>query len=157
MKKLYGLQMTQSLNDFLQNAENKKYATQIGTDMHAKMQRIVIDAEQGDFGDEHIINTIKSKPKLAQFFVPSAKTEVPVADTINGCFVSRRIDRLLINNNLKTIDFIDYKTDVDKNAFIEQYKYQLKEYAELLRSAYPGYKINGYILWLHDWVFDKII
>jgi ATP-dependent exoDNAse (exonuclease V) beta subunit len=125
--------------------------------MHAKMQRIVIDSEQGDFGDEHIINTIKSKPKLARFFVPSAKTEVPIAGTIHGCFVSRRIDRLLINNDTKTIDFIDYKTDTDKNIFIDQYKSQLKEYAELLHSVYSDYKINGYILWLHDWELDKII
>ena len=104
-----------------------------------------------------IITTIKNRPDLLLFFVKSAQTEVPIAGIVHGHFVSRRIDRLLINHNTKTIDFIDYKTDTDKNAFIEQYKYQLKEYTELLRSAYPNYKINGYILWLHDWTLDKII
>nr|MBQ0091312.1 hypothetical protein [Candidatus Enterousia merdequi] len=149
--------MTQNLNSFLQDFENKKHATEIGTNMHAKMQHIVIDPNCGDFGDKQIIEIIKTKPDLSYFFSAKAKTEVPIAGVVHGYFVSRRIDRLLINEETKTIDFIDYKTDTDKNAFIEQYKHQLKEYAELLRSAYPEYKINGYILWLHNWDFDKII
>jgi ATP-dependent exoDNAse (exonuclease V) beta subunit len=94
---------------------------------------------------------------LLPFFTSNAKTEVPIAGVLRGVFVSRRIDRLLVNNDNKTIDFIDYKTDTDKNAFIEQYRHQLKEYAELLHSAYPDYKINGYILWLNDWSINKII
>ena len=156
MKILYGLKMTQKLTEFLQNAQNKKCATDAGTKMHLMMQHIIID-ESGNVGDEQIINTIKSKPELLPFFSVESKTEVPIAGFIKGVFVSRRIDRLLINHNTKTIDFIDYKTDTNKTEFIDKYKYQLKEYAELLACAYPEYKINGYILWLHDWVLDKII
>lgn len=148
--------MTQKLTDFLTGAKNKEFATSAGTKMHALLQHVVID-DGIESGDTDIIKTIKNRPDLLHFFVKNAQTEVPIAGNVRGHFVSRRIDRLLINHDTKIIDFIDYKTDVDKNAFIEEYKYQLKEYAELLHSAYPDYKINGYILWLHDWTLDKII
>lgn len=148
--------MTQNLNDFLTQNTQKSHAVQNGTLVHAKMQNIVID---GDYicGDSYIINIIQQRADLLPFFTKNAKTEVPIAGIVNSCFISRRIDRLLINHDTKTIDFIDYKTDKNKDEFIDKYRYQLKEYAELLYSAYPDYKINGYILWLHDWVLDKII
>lgn len=148
--------MTQNLTDFLNDFEHTKHATQVGTSMHAKMQKVIIDNDLC-VGDTDIVNIIKIRPDLVAFFCKSAQTEVPIAGVIRGQFISRRIDRLLINHDTKTIDFIDYKTDTDKNTFVEKYKYQLKEYAELLKSAYQNYKINGYILWLHDWELDKII
>ena len=92
-----------------------------------------------------------------QYFSSSARTEVPVAGYIDGVFHSRRIDRLLINSDTKQIDFIDYKTDIDKTKFIAEYKKQLSNYATLLKSAYPEYKINGFILWVADWQIDQII
>jgi len=148
--------MTQKLADFLTGAKNKEFATNNGTHMHAILQHVIID-NNVESGDSDIIKTIKTHQDLLPFFVKSAQTEVSIAGNIHGHFVSRRIDRLLINHDTKIIDFIDYKTDTDKNVFIEQYKYQLKEYTELLHSAYPNYKINGYILWLHDWTLDKIV
>lgn len=148
--------MTQKLTDFLIDAKNKEFATNTGTQMHAILQRVVID-NGFEAGNTDIINTIKNHQGLLPFFVKSAQTEVSIAGNIRGHFVGRRIDRLLINHKTKTIGFIDYKTDTDKNTFVDQYKYQLKEYAELLHSAYSDYKINGYILWLHDWQLDKIL
>ncbi len=155
MKILYGLQMTQNLTDFLTEHERKTHATNVGTSMHAKMQKIVID-DDIESGDCEIINIIKQRSDLLPFFVKSAQTEVPIAGIVYGNFISRRIDRLLINPGDKTIDFIDYKTDINKSEFIDKYRHQLKEYAELLRSAYPKYKINGYILWLHDWTLECV-
>lgn len=149
--------MTQKLSEFLSQQESKKHSTQTGTNMHAIMQNIVVDDTFGDKGDSEIIKKIRSLPDLKRFFCATAQTEVPIAGILKGFFVSRRIDRLLLNHDAKTIDFIDYKTDVNKNVFIDKYKSQLKEYAELLSSAYPNYKISGYILWLHDWVLDKVI
>lgn len=149
--------MTQKLSDFLAQQESKKHSTTVGTDKHAIMQNIVIDDVDGDKGDENIIKKIRSLPQIKQYFCKDAKTEIPIAGYINGVFISRRIDRLLINHENKTIEFIDYKTNTNKDEFIDKYKIQLKEYAELLCSAYPNYKISGYILWLHDWMFDKII
>lgn len=156
MKILYGLQMTQKLNDFLTSINNKKHATQSGTNAHLLLKHIIIDGDI-EFGDKSLITEIKKHPGLQSFFGATAKTEVPIAGTINGVFISRRIDRLLINSETKTIEFIDYKTDTDKSLFIEKYTKQLHEYAQLLQSAYQKYKIIGYILWIQDWNLEKII
>ena len=149
--------MTQTLENFLIGAKNKDFATKTGTQIHAQLQRVIVDGVNGNSGAPELIENIVKHPDIKPFFASVAKTEVPIAGYINGRMVSRRIDRLLINHDLKNIDFIDYKTDADKTAFVKQYEHQLKEYKELLKSAYPGYKINGYILWLKDWNLDKKI
>ena len=148
--------MTQTLKKFLNGAKNKDFATKQGTQMHAILQHVIVD-DSGNCGNEDIVKIIKNKPELKRFFTRDAKTEVPIAGYINNVFISRRIDRLLINHDTKTIDFIDYKKDINKEEFIEKYKKQLNEYALLLESAYPDYKINSYILWLQDWELNKII
>lgn len=148
--------MTRNLTEFLNEAKNKEYAIATGTQSHTVLQHIIVDANYTS-GAPNIIQIIKTRPDLQPFFTNTAQNEVPIAGEIHGHFVSRRIDKLLINKATKTINFIDYKTDTDKSAYIDKYKKQLQEYAELLHSAYPEYKINGYILWLHDWVLDKII
>jgi hypothetical protein len=157
MKQLSGLTMTQNLNNFLTNAKNKKYATQHGTRTHSLLQNIIIDDVNGNQGDEHIISIIQNTPELPYYFSASAKTEVPIAGFINGVFISRRIDRLVIDTNSKIINFIDYKTDTDSRIFYDKYKKQLIEYAQLLHSAYPKYTISGSVLWLQDWHIEKII
>lgn len=148
--------MTQTLQNFLIGAKNKEFATKTGTQMHAVLQHVIVDDSVGNRGAPEIIKEILNRPNLKPFFTKDAKTEVPIAGFINGHFISRRIDRLIINQETKTIDFIDYKTDTDKTIFIEKYKHQLNEYRELLKSAYPDYKINGYILWLSDWSLNRI-
>ena len=149
--------MTQSLNDFLSDIERKKYATQQGSNMHMLLQNVVIDDMGNSRGNTDIISIIKQKSDLKPYFVPDAKTEVPIAGIINGVFISRRIDRLIIDNQTKTIAFLDYKTDTDKTTFYDKYKKQLNEYAQLLRSVYQGYKISGFILWIHDWELEKMV
>ena len=116
--------MIQNLNNFLTGAKNKEFATKNGTKMHVLLQCIVID-DTNEYGDKDLIKIIKQKPELKPFFVSFARTEVPIAGQINGIFTSRRIDRLLINHSMKTIDFIDYKTDINKSEFVEKYKKQL--------------------------------
>ena len=149
--------MTQTLKSFLTGVNNKIFATRQGRQMHNLLQYVVVDKTVGNQGNSDIVEIIKNKSDLLPFFVSNAKTEVPIAGKVNGCFISRRLDRLLINHDTKTIDFIDYKTDINKEEFIEKYKKQLKEYADLLRSAYPGYKINGYVLWINDWSLNQVI
>ena len=148
--------MTQTLVNFLNGAKNKDFAIQQGTHVHELLRRVIID-NVVHVGDSDIIKNIEKHPELVPFFASNAQTEVPIAGVINGVFISRRIDRLLINHDTKTIDFIDYKTDINKTEFIEKYKHQLKEYAQLLHSAYPDYKVNGYILWLHDWELSWVV
>lgn len=157
MKIQSGLQMTQNLNNFLQTNISKQYATENGTKMHLLLQGVVIDNVNGNHGDKELVSVISSKPELKTFFAPNAQTEVPIAGVIRGVFVSRRIDRLLINDNDKNVVFMDYKTDLNPTEFYDKYKKQLSEYAELLRSAYPGHKITGFILWTHDWHLEKVV
>ena len=149
--------MTQKLKTFLNRKFSEQIATSKGTNAHLMMEHIVIDDVAGESGDKTIIKTIKSKPELLPYFVASAQKEVPIAGFIDGEFVSKRIDCLLINHETKTIVFIDYKTDTDKNQFIDEYKKQLKGYEILLHSAYPEYAISGYILWLQDWTLTQIV
>lgn len=148
--------MTQTLKNFLTGANNKDFATKSGTKTHTDLRYVIVD-DSGNFGNNDLIKIIQNRSDLKTFFGKDAKTEVPIAGFIKGRFASRRIDRLIINHDTKIIDFIDYKTDTDKTLFIEKYKKQLQEYAELLRLAYPGYKISGYILWLHDWELEQIV
>jgi len=149
--------MTQNLNSFLQTAMSKQYATESGTKMHMLLQNVVIDAIGGNRGDDELVSVISNKPELKPFFTPNAQTEVPIAGVVRGVFVSRRIDRLVINNETKTIIFMDYKTDLNQTEFRDKYIKQLSEYAELLRSAYQKYKINGFILWTHDWRLERVV
>lgn len=157
MMKQSGLQMTQSLTKFLQNVERIKYATQQGTKMHALLQQVVIDDVVGISGNSDIVATIQQRQDLLPYFAANARTEVPIAGVINGIFISRRIDRIVIDTSTKTINFLDYKTDTDKQIFHDKYKNQIMEYAQLLRSAYPDYKISGFVLWLQDWELEKMI
>ena len=157
MKKQSGLQMIQNLNNFLKNAVDKQFATKYGIKMHMLLQNVVIDDVAGNTGDIDVVSVIKNRPDLIPFFCANAKTEVAIAGYVEGYFISRRIDRLVIDNNQKTVLFMDYKTDSNTTEFYDKYKKQLFEYAELLRSVYPDYKINGFILWVHNWQLDKVI
>lgn len=151
-----GLQMTQHLNDFLQDNEHKQYATAQGTHIHALLQQIVFDNETPS-GDSKLYSVIQQHPELQRYFTKNTRTEVPIAGFLNNIFVSRRIDRLLIDTDNKTVEFLDYKTDMDTNIFRDKYTKQLTEYAWLLRSAYPKYKITGFILWTQNWQLEQII
>ena len=145
-----------TLNDILNTQSYIKNATGVGTKMHVLLQHIVID---GDIvhGNQDIIQKIKSNPELVRFFTPKSRTEVPIAGTVNGRFVSRRIDRLNIDDENRVIDILDYKTDVNPDAFYLSYVAQISEYAQLLRATYPAYTINCYILWTHDFSLEKIV
>lgn len=144
------------LRDIISQTEHKKIATNTGKKMHVKMQQIVIDSNFCH-GDNELCEKISQHPELTRFFAQESKTEAPIAGYINGQFISRRIDRLIIDDANKTIDILDYKTDTNKNEFIDKYTTQINEYATLLRDIYPQHTIHGYILWLHDFELTKII
>lgn len=148
--------MTEKLSDFIKQKTKQKFATDAGILMHNKLQFIVIDndLEQGDKG---LIQKIKEKSELLKFFKSDAKTEVPIAGIINNNFISRRIDRMIIDNTKKIVTFVDYKTDIDTETLRDKYTNQLNEYKQLLSDVYPGHNIDGYILWTQNWDAEKII
>ena len=145
-----------TLNNLLNTQQQTKFATDNGTKIHKQLQHVVIDndTEQGDI---KLVSRIKATPSLIRFFNKSARTEVPIAGKIKNIFISRRIDRLCIDNTTKTIEIIDYKTDIIHDKFYTTYISQIREYVTLLRAIYPEYKINAYILWIHDFSLEKIV
>lgn len=146
--------MIEELNKILEDFEKEEFAKKIGTEKHIKMQEIIIDSDL-EIGDKSLIQQIKQNKELLPFFLKESKTEVPIAGYINGIFISRRIDRFIINND--KIRFIDYKTDINKEKYKDKYLEQLNEYNLLLKDIYPNKKISGYILWLTDFSLEKII
>ncbi len=131
------------MRNILARYQHQKSATDAGVTMHKKLEFARTDDE-----------IIKSHPELLPFFGPNAKTEVPIAGYINGKFISRRIDRMVRNTD--KILFMDYKTDTDKTRFYDQYVAQIREYSALLRAAYPGHNVHGFILWTNDFTLEEI-
>ena len=132
-----------------------KHATDAGTKMHTQLQRIFISDNQST-GDTDLVAKISAHPEIAHLFAPTSQTEVPIAGTIDGKFISRRIDRLLIDDKNKTISILDYKTDINPDEFRNKYILQIREYATLLRQIYPHHKIHCYILWTHNFALEHV-
>lgn len=147
--------MPTSPYDFIRRGRDMRFATRTGTDMHERLRKIVIDDATAR-GDAELIARIQTKAPLAEYFGPRARTEVAVAGTINGRFISRRIDRMIVDTAAKTIKILDYKTDTDRRARRDKYKTQLQEYRDLLGAIYPGFTISAAILWTHDWTLEII-
>ena len=147
--------MNQSLHDLIDAQNAKKFATDAGTAAHARMRHIVID---GDVlrGDAETVARVRNRVDLMPFFGSHALTEVPVAGRIRGKFISRRIDRMVVNESDKTVLIMDYKTDVNPDNLRDAYYAQVREYIELVRQIYPGYSVRGYILWLHNFVLENV-
>ncbi len=144
------------LHKIIHDLESKKFATHAGTDMHAQMAKIKFC--DGDFvGPEDIISKIKSNMELCEIMGPFSRAEVPLAGYIDGTFLSRRIDRLYVNETAKTVIVLDYKTDIDKKRYYEKYRVQLTEYYKLLKEIFPVFNIKCKILWLNDFTLENVI
>ena len=130
-----------TLHNILQQHTQTKFATDTGTQMHRRLQRIFIGDTNNSTDDADIITQISANPDLRRLFDTQSQTEVPIAGTTENRFISRRLD---------------YKTDINPDTFRTKYIAQLHEYATLLRRIYPQYKIICYILWTHDFSLEKI-
>lgn len=148
--------MTTCLHNILRNSDAERAATTAGTHMHDMLQRIVI-GDTVTHGNRDLIEKIKACDNASFYFHPTSKTEVPVAGTIGGRFISRRIDRMRIEHASRQIHILDYKTDLDTSVRREKYITQLKEYAALMRAIYPDYTVTLAILWTHEWRLEKIL
>lgn len=147
--------MNNKVADFVSNIESSQYATAMGRNIHAKLQKIMLSPIPT--GDTDLIAKIENAGnELKSFFMENSKTEVPIAGFIDGKFLSRRIDRLVIDEQNKIIRILDYKTDINTAQFREKYIAKMGEYIKLMQKIYYGYKIDGYILWLHDWTLERI-
>lgn len=149
--------MTSRLLDLVTSNLRQEYATAVGRDMHKRLQKIFFDANGLSNCDNDLVARIKNIPGLVNIMGPMSMSEVPVAGFVDGKFISRRIDRLYINKDTKTIIVLDYKTDVDKNLLRKKYIEQLKEYYLLLKQIYNGFNIECKILWINDFTLENII
>ena len=143
------------LHKILQAHQHATHATNTGTQMHARLQHLFIDGTNTT-GDKELVSKISENHEIAELFTPLSQTEVPIAGTINGKFISRRIDRLTIDSQQKLIKILDYKTDINRDTYHDMYIAQIREYASLLHALYPNHKIIGYILWTHDFSLEKV-
>ncbi len=143
------------LHNIIARQEHEQYAMNEGVEAHTKLRRVFIDKEITN-GDSVYIDKIQTRDDLRPFFVKNSRTEVPIAGTVNGHFISRRIDRLVVDDMNQTILVLDYKTDINRDAFRDRYYAQIREYNELLKAIYPTYKIMGYILWTHDFSLENV-
>lgn len=140
--------MNKTISELISDQQSKQFAVNAGRLAHSQLQFVNRHPE--------LMDKIKTVPGLDAFFADNSQTEVPVAAMLNNRFVSRRIDRLVINDTTKTIKILDYKTDINPDEFYDKYVLQLIEYKEILSKIYPKYKIETYILWLHDWRLEQI-
>ena len=132
--------MADTLRGILNDYDNARYATNVGTVAHRKLRGV--HTEKGKLvGDAEFVKNVLAHPELAQFFNENARTEVPISAIINGKFVSRRIDRLVVDDANHIVHIIDYKTDVNRDAFHEKYVFQLQEYISIINKIYPKYKV----------------
>ncbi|MDE6250270.1 MAG: hypothetical protein K2M34_01380 [Alphaproteobacteria bacterium] len=143
--------MTNKLRDFLDESNRRNIATAYGTDFHNRLQNIQLDNQS-----DELVQRILANSDLARLFDTLSKSEVPIAGYINNKFVSRRIDRLRIDMINKTIEILDYKTDINHDARRAHYIAQLGEYKNLMSQIYPDFKITCFILWTHDWILERI-
>lgn len=144
--------MSNKLRDVISRIIQQEHATETGRVTHAKLKNIT----SGLNTDDPLYKEIEKHPELVKFFGKNSETEIPVAGYINGRFVSRRIDRLVIDHENKLVYILDYKTDIDKSTYHEDYIQQINEYVELLRGIYPQYDIQAFILWLNDFSLEKV-
>lgn len=147
--------MSNNIKEIIAERDNVKFATDAGTNMHNRLGRVVIDGEK-TCGDSDLIARIRAIPNLAKLFSSNSMVEVPVAGNIGARFVSRRIDRLYIDEDTQTIYVLDYKTDVNHTTFRDKYIAQLREYSALLSQVCPDYKCFCFILWACDWVLESV-
>ena len=132
------------LRDIISQIKHTKTATDTGKKMHTKMQGIIM-SDTAPHGDAEIRAKIAQHPELTHFFTPNSKSEVPIAGHINGKFISRRIDRLIIDGTNKTIDILDYKTDTNKTAFIdkrENINSIIRNISAQLKDKYKDFKLK---------------
>jgi ATP-dependent helicase/nuclease subunit A len=71
--------------------------------------------------------------------------EVPITGIVEGTLVESRIDRMWKKDGL--IRIVDFKTGAPPAQAPEAYQRQLRQYAVLVSRAWPGHRLELYLLW----------
>lgn len=148
--------MTNKLNDILLAHDRQQMAMNAGTSMHARLCRVFCDETGAWHGDADIVSRIQSVSELVELMGPLSKPEVPIAGYIDGRFVSRRVDRLYVNPDTKTVVILDFKTDINKQLYYAKYVEQLNEYRTLLKQMFRSFSVQCKILWTNDFALENL-
>jgi ATP-dependent exoDNAse (exonuclease V) beta subunit len=148
--------MTNKLSAILNERQRQQIAMDSGTNMHARLGKVFCDASGIWYGDADLVSRLSVVPELTELMGPLSKTEVPIAGKINGRFISRRVDRLYVNRDTKTVVVLDYKTDTNKKTYYQKYAEQLNEYRELLKQIFRYFDIRCKILWTDDFTLENL-
>ena len=148
--------MKNKLDTILNAAHKQKVAMDTGTSMHARLCKVFCDTNGKWHGDADVIARILTMPELTELMGPLSRAEVPIAGKINGQFISRRVDRLYVNPDTKTVVILDYKTDINKKMYYQKYLEQLDEYRELLKQIFRSFHISCKILWTNDFTLENL-
>jgi len=103
---------------------------------------------QRELRDE--VLAVVNAPEHAHLFGPNSRAEVPVVGLLDGREpVSGQVDRLVVTDTAVVI--VDYKTNRPPPAHPDDvpdvYRRQLGTYARLLERAYPGRRVETWLLW----------
>ncbi len=148
--------MTNKLSAILNERQRQQIAMDSGTNMHARLGKVFCDVSGIWYGDADLVSRLSVVPELTELMGPLSKTEVPIAGKINGRFISRRVDRLYVNRDTKTVVVLDYKTDTNKKTYYQKYAEQLNEYRKLLKQIFRSFDIRCKILWTDDFTLENL-
>ena len=141
-------------------ANEKREAREAAGNAYLKSQSdLFSDAERSALVDEAL--RVLSLPDISEFFGENSMAEVPLAFASADRFgetqiLSRRIDRLVVNES--DLWIIDFKSGhaAPPNATPHAYVMQLAEYRGALQQIYPDHTIHCAILWTSVPRFDRV-
>lgn len=148
--------MTNKLQQIVNSQEQQQCAMRAGVAVHQRLGRVCFYPDGSATGNADIVSKLRLNPELVEIMGILSKPEVPIAGFVKGKFISRRIDRLYVNTDTKTVIILDYKTDKDKEQYYTKYTEQLKEYREILKMIYRHFCIQCKILWINDFTLENI-
>jgi ATP-dependent helicase/nuclease subunit A len=97
---------------------------------------------------QKIISALKNTEIKNIITSPNSVNEITISSRDNKQF---RIDKLIVDDNKKTILIVDYKTDSDAEDTSQEnfiaYKKQLKNYKKMIADIYKKYEVKTAILW----------
>lgn len=149
----------------LRPLQDTTYAQMYGSAMHALLQVLptvlprqydqvaaAVLKQWPDLQVDHIMQQVKallSDANLQDVWTKEALTEVDLAGKIENEIVVRRIDRLILTDNMVWI--IDFKTDKHPpNSMTDvpaKYREQLQDYKQLLQQCYADREYRLSFLW----------
>ncbi|HDI45724.1 MAG TPA: hypothetical protein ENF60_00115, partial [Candidatus Omnitrophica bacterium] len=99
---------------------------------------------------KQLIDRIVDDNAFRRFFYLDGGRVYQEKEIVDSQGLTKRIDRLIIKDN--EVWVVEYKTGIP----LPEYRDQVKEYMDIIKGIYPGYKVRGYILYLDTKIVEEI-